>query len=144
MKYLILFVVFTAISAGVYSQDVYQTRDGAIKGYDPVAYFTKSEAVKGTDAYTFEWSGATWHFSSQENLEAFKREPEKYAPAYGGYCAYGVASGYKVKIEPEAWAIIDGRLFLNYDLAVQKEWNKEKADYIKKADKNWADLGKKD
>ncbi len=123
-----------------FAQEIFQTKAGAIKGYDPVAYFTESKPVKGNDIYTTDWHGATWYFSSQKNLEVFKSNPEKYAPAYGGYCAFGVASGYKVKIEPEAWAIVDGTLYLNYDLGVQKDWNADRAGFIEKANKNWSEL----
>lgn len=112
----------------------------AIKGYDPVAYFTEGKPVKGSKEFTAMFKGAAWHFSSAENKAKFEAEPEKYAPAYGGYCAYGVASGYLVKIEPDAWAIRDSKLYLNYDRSVQAEWAKSPEKYIEAADKAWPKL----
>ena len=140
MKNLIMTGILLLVSGIIYSQEIYQTKDGAIKGYDPVAYYTESKPVKGSSQFTYEWRGAKWHFSTAKNLELFKNNPDKYAPEYGGYCAYGVASGYKVKIEPEAWSIVNDKLYLNYDLGVQKSWNEDKSGYIKKADANWKNL----
>lgn len=117
--------------------------DVAIKGYDTVAYFTQSKPVKGSDQFVTMYKGAKWKFASKENLEAFTKEPEKYAPQYGGYCAYGVAQGYLVKIEPEEFKVIDGKLYLNYDSDVSKKWNKDTAGYIKTADKNFPEALKK-
>jgi len=109
----------------------------AVKGADVVAYFTQGRAVIGKAEYATQWRGATWRFSSAENLAAFKANPEKYAPQYGGYCAYAVSEGYTAKIEPEAWSIVDGKLYLNYSLGVRSLWAKNKQERIKKADANW-------
>lgn len=117
---------------------VFSTKNGAIKGYDPVAYFTDGKPVKGDPGITFDWHGAAWHFATAAHRDLFIGNPEKYAPQYGGYCAYGWAQGYAVKIDPEAWAIVDGKLYLNYDLGVQADWNQKQAEYIQKADQNWA------
>lgn len=88
----------------------------AIKGYDPVAYFTESKAIKGSKEFTYDWLGATWHFSSAENRDLFKSEPVKYSPQYGGHCADGVSFGtITTNIDPQAWRIIEGKLYLNYD-----------------------------
>ena len=111
--------------------------DVAIKGYDTVAYFTESKAVKGSDQFQTTWKEAKWKFASKANLDAFKANPEKFAPQYGGYCAYGVAQGYLVKIEPEEFKVIDGKLYLNYDEDVSKKWKKDTAGYIKTANKNF-------
>jgi YHS domain-containing protein len=90
--------------------------DVAIKGYDTVAYFTDHKAVKGSQKFAYHWLGANWYFSSAENREAFTREPVKYAPQYGGYCADGVSAGtITTNIDPKAWRIIDGKLYLSYD-----------------------------
>ena len=112
----------------------YEPNGVAIRGYDTVAYFTKGMPVAGNDTFTTQWSGATWKFSSQEHLDLFVAEPEKYAPQYGGYCAYGVAQESLVKIEPEQWSIIDDKLYLNYNSKLNKEWKKDMADYINQAD----------
>lgn len=114
--------------------------DIAILGYDAVAYFTQGKAVKGLDEHIWEWMGAKWKFASRANLEAFKTAPTKYAPQYGGYCAYGVSRGYLVKIDPEQFRIIDDKLYLNYDAEVQAEWLKDPAGYIRAADAKLSDL----
>jgi YHS domain-containing protein len=112
----------------------------AIKGYDPVAYFTQSEPVKGRGAHSYEWMGATWYFASAENMELFAGDPEKYAPQYGGYCAYAVSQGYTAKIDPDAWRIVDDKLYLNFSLKVQKIWEKDIPGYIAKAGVNWPQI----
>ena len=88
----------------------------AIKGYDPVAYFTQNRAVEGAENFSYRWLGATWHFASAENRDLFAQEPVKYAPQYGGHCADGVSLGtITTNIDPEAWRIIEGKLYLSYD-----------------------------
>ena len=117
--------------------------DTAINGYDTVAYFTDNKPVKGLDAFVTEWMGAKWKFASQAHLDQFKAGPEKYAPQYGGYCAYGVTQGSLVKVEPEQFTIRDGKLYLNYDADVQAKWLKDPAGYIKDADGKFTGLLKK-
>ena len=117
--------------------------DTAINGYDTVAYFTVGKPVKGQDNLTTDWKGAKWKFSSQAHLDLFKATPEKYAPQYGGYCAFGVSRGYLVKVEPDQFTVRDGKLYLNYDADVQKQWLKDPDGYIKLADARFADLLKK-
>lgn len=117
--------------------------DTAINGYDTVAYFTAGKPVPGRDEFATEWKGAKWKFSSQANLDTFKSQPEKYAPQYGGYCAYGVSQGYLVKVEPEQFTVRDGKLYLNYDGDVQKKWREDPEGFIKAADSRFADLLKK-
>ena len=108
-----------------------------IHGYDPVAYFTQGKPVAGKPEFTEKWKGATWHFSSAANRDRFRSDPERWAPQYGGYCAYGVAQGYAVKIEVDQWSVVDGKLYLNYDRSVQRTWKRNIPGYIRKADKNW-------
>jgi YHS domain-containing protein len=117
--------------------------DTAILGYDTVAYFTDGKAVKGDDGFITEWMGAKWKFASKARLDQFRTSPEKYAPQYGGYCAYGVSQGYLVKIEPEQFKILGGKLYLNYDASVQATWLKDPAGYIRSADTKFQDLLKK-
>ena len=114
--------------------------DTAINGYDSVAYFTKNAAIKGLDAHTFDYKGAKWKFASDANLELFKGSPEKYAPQYGGYCAFGVANDNLVKVDPDQFTVYEGKLYLNFDAAVQKDWLKDKAGFIKKADAKFQSL----
>jgi YHS domain-containing protein len=127
-----------AVSA-VHAADppVFATDEGAIRGYDPVAYFTDGKPVKGSDDFTFEWNGATFKFASSANLAEFRADPEKYAPRYGGYCAYAVSEGYTASTVPEAWTIHEGRLYLNYSLGVRERWKKDIPGRTTAADANW-------
>ena len=109
----------------------------AVGGYDPVAYFTEKTPQKGVSALTAEYAGATWHFATEANRQAFLKEPARYAPQYGGYCAWAVSQGYTAKGDPSAWTIVDGKLYLNYDKGVQANWEKSKPANISKADANW-------
>jgi len=109
----------------------------AVEGADVVAYFTQGRHVEGTWEHSHLWNGADWRFSSAENLRLFAENPEKYAPRYGGYCAYAVAQGSLASIDPEAWSIVEGRLYLNYSKSVRETWLKDVQGYIKQADRNW-------
>lgn len=119
---------------------VFSTKDGAIRGYDPVAYFTEHKAVKGKKNISYEWQGATWHFASEAHREAFKQSPESYAPQYGGYCAYGVAQGYTPEIDPHAFQVHEGKLYLNLSKVVLKRWREDIPGYIRDANQNWPEL----
>jgi len=112
----------------------------AIRGYDPVAYFTLGAPVLGSAQHTLEWNGATWRFANAMNRDRFKMNPERYAPQYGGYCAFGTSRGYKVSTQPDQWAVVDGKLYLNYNAGVMQTWDKDRAFYIEKADTNWRTL----
>lgn len=116
----------------------------AIRGYDPVAYFREGKPHLGSPEFATQHDGATWWFASAEDKALFEADPEKYMPAFGGFCAYGTSRGYLVKIEPEAWSIVDGRLYLNYDLGVRDTWAKDPKGYIAKAQTNWPKLGESD
>ncbi|MGH1426783.1 MAG: YHS domain-containing (seleno)protein [Arenicella sp.] len=115
----------------------------AINGYDTVAYFTKKKAIKGNPKFQTSWNHGTWFFSSQENLELFKRSPEKYAPQYGGYCAYAVSLDRLVQIDPTQFTIIGQKLYLTYHPRIQRRWDKKRADYLIDSEKNWPKLLKK-
>lgn len=109
----------------------------ALGGYDVVAYFTEGKPVAGRADHEAHWNGARWRFASAEHRERFLKEPERFAPRYGGYCAYAVSRGYTAPVAPEAWRIVDGTLYLNYSKDVQKLWEREIPANIKKADANW-------
>ena len=115
-------------------------RGVAIKGYDAVAYFTRRKPTRGSKQHALRHGGVEWRFASAENKAAFAANPAKYKPAFGGYCAYGVSQGYLVKIEPHAWAIRGGRLYLNYNRSVQRTWNRRPGSYIATANKKWPRL----
>jgi YHS domain-containing protein len=112
----------------------------AIKGYDTVAYFTESKPVKGKPQFSIEYNQATWLFSSQLNLDIFNANPEKYAPQYGGYCAYAVSQGSTAPIKPELFTIHNGKLYLNYNESINQKWSKNKDGFIVDADENWPEL----
>ena len=111
--------------------------DLAVRGYDPVAYFTDGKPVEGNRAHSCEWQGANWRFANVENLEAFKADPAKYAPQYGGYCAWAVSQGYTASADPQAWRIVDGKLYLNYNLDVKRTWEQDVTGNIARANANW-------
>lgn len=111
--------------------------DVAVEGADVVAYFTQGRHVAGTWEFSLRWNEADWRFSSAEHLRLFSENPEKYAPRYGGYCAYAVAQGTTADINPEAWSIVEGRLYLNYSKSVRETWLKNTRGYIEQADRNW-------
>lgn len=112
-------------------------RGVAVGGYDPVAYFTNNKPVPGKSGITYQWKGVTWRFSTAANRDTFKANPEKYAPQYGGYCAYAVSQGGTAKGDPQFWTVVDGKLYLNLSSSVQKLWEKDIPGYIRAADKNW-------
>lgn len=109
----------------------------AIGGYDPVAYFTMGRAVKGSDEFAHKWLGATWHFVSAEHRNLFTADPAKYAPQYGGYCSQAVAAGDIGSVDPEAWRIVDGKLYLIFSKASLARWEQDIPGKIAKADANW-------
>lgn len=109
----------------------------AIRGYDPVAYFEAGRPVAGSEQFTAVHKGATFRFASAANRDAFRAMPEKYAPQYGGFCSYAAARGYKAVVDPAAWAIVEGKLYLNYSKSVQTSWDQDRAGYIRKANANW-------
>lgn len=139
MKYIfgLLLVVF---SVQIVAKDrIYQGRfSGAIRGYDPVAYFTESDAIRGSKKITYKYRDAKWRFSSEENKELFKSDPEKYIPQYGGYCAKAMSGDRFLKIDPKAWTIIENKLYLNYSPKTRVSWKQDNTGLIEKANQYWA------
>ena len=109
----------------------------AVSGYDAVSYHTEGAPVRGSREFRTEWQGAEWRFASQDNLDLFLANPEAYAPAYGGYCAWAMAQGYTAKGDPEVWRIVDGVLYLNFDRSVQQMWEEDIPGFIEAADANY-------
>jgi hypothetical protein len=140
---LVVALAFAAFQAYLYSIDYYasaqvhQTARGAIDGYDAVAYHTLGRPVSGSPQFIHDWNCARWQFASAEHLEIFRRNPELYAPRFGGYCAYAVGNGYTAKSDPQAWHIEDGRLYLNFDAAVREQWLARRAELIPAAERHW-------
>ena len=138
----ILLGLSLVVSAHLFAQqdEIYAKEGIAVSGYDVVAYFMEARPVKGIATNSVMYKGANWIFSSKENAELFKANPGKYEPEYGGYCAFGCSRGYKAKTSPDAWTIVDGKLYLNYNTDVRDTWNKDQQEYIKKADANWINI----
>jgi hypothetical protein len=139
-----LALALTTVSQGASKVNaVNKNRSGtAAKGYDPVAYFTESKPAKGSPRFSHQWMGATWHFANSNHRDLFSADPQKYAPQFGGYCAWAVSQGYTADIDPEAWKIVGGKLYLNYSKSVQKMWEQDVPKHIAVAEKNWPNLHK--
>ncbi len=121
--------------------EVFATSRGiAINGFDPVAYFTQGAPVEGVEEHSAMWKRSRWYFSSAENRALFVADPEKYAPQYGGYCAFAVSRGYTAPTVPEAWTVTDGKLYLNFSLGVRDIWSRDMQGNIVKADANWPEV----
>jgi YHS domain-containing protein len=119
-------------------------RDGvALHGHDPVAYFVQNKPAKGEARYAATHQGAVYWFASDDNRQAFAATPDKYTPQYGGYCAYGVSQGAKPDIDPAAFAVVGGKLYLNLNPAIQQRWQQDIPGYIKAADAKWPELAPK-
>lgn len=129
-------VLLVAIPASADGK-IYAESGIAIDGYDPVAYFTDGQPVAGDQSVSADWNGATWRFASTANRDMFLANPAKYAPQYGGYCAWAVSQGYTAPTVPDAWKIVDGKLYLNYSKSVQARWNKDVPGHIAAGDANW-------
>lgn len=127
-------LVAAAKSPSVYTGWLSST---AVGGYDPVAYFVEGKPVAGSASITHQWSGVTWRFASEKNRDLFKANPAKYAPQYGGYCAWAVSQGYTAKGDPNHWKVVGGKLYLNYNAGVQKTWEQDVPGHIVSGDKNW-------
>jgi YHS domain-containing protein len=139
---IILLFLCVCCQGNAQKPEIFASSKGAINGYDAVAYFTESKPVEGKKEFTYSWKGADWHFSTEQNLKTFQSNPEKFAPQYGGYCAYGMSRGYKATTEPDAWTIVNDKLYLNYNTEVRSLWNQKQAEYIKIADTNWPKVSK--
>ena len=128
-----------ATSASARSPDVYTgvLSSTAVGGFDPVAYFIEGRPVPGKRDIAFTWKGVTWRFATEKNRDLFKDKPEAYAPQFGGYCAWAVSRGYTAKGDPRYWKVVDGKLYLNYDAGVQKDWEKDVPGNIANGNKNW-------
>lgn len=136
-------VMAAIVVAGQAAPRVNVDRSGlTMKGYDVVAYFTDGRPVEGSPAFTTSWRGATWRFASAANRNAFVAAPEKYAPQFGGYCAWAVSRNYTADIDPASWLIVDGRLVVNYSPGVQKQFLKDRDGNLAKADANWPALSR--
>lgn len=132
-----------ALSSFSFAADIDMSVDAndiAIKGYDTVSYFTQSTPVKGSHEFTATHKNAIYYFSSAENRDTFRANPAKYAPQYGGYCAMGVALEKKFETDPNAWRIVDGKLYLNLNKDIQKKWLTDVPGHISTSEQNWPEI----
>jgi len=134
---LLALALAAGLAASAFAGPVNEVDGVAIKGYDPVAYFTERKPVPGSPEFTASHEGATFRFASAENRDRFLEDPARYAPQYGGFCAFGTSRGYKADTDPAAFTIVGDRLYLNYNLGVRAEWSKDIPGHVAKADANW-------
>lgn len=143
-RLLLVFLAVAALSTLAPAKELLNLENGvAIQGYDPVGFFTDNRPVKGSAQFQSEYHGAKYYFSSVEHKAAFDKEPAKYEPQFGGYCAYGASRGKTVPIKIETWEIVNGRLLLQYDLDVKSKFDKDPQGTLRKADENWPGLVEK-
>lgn len=133
----VLALVATAFAAPAGAGEYFEQDGLALRGYDPVAYFSEGEPAPGKAEHTAEYEGSTFRFASQSNRDLFAADPARYAPEYGGFCAFGTANGYKAATDPAAFTIVKDKLYLNYNGDVQKQWRADTRGFIGKADANW-------
>lgn len=129
-----------SLSAASFAADIDMNANGndlAIQGYDPVAYFTNEKPTKGSSDFTATYKNAIYHFSNEQNRDLFRASPAKYAPQFGGFCAFGVTKGRKFDTDPTAWRVVDGKLYLNLNKDVQKVWLEDVPGYITNANQTW-------
>jgi YHS domain-containing protein len=144
-KLIIALMLFSALSTIATAKDLLNldSKGVAIQGYDPVAFFTDNRPVKGNPQFQSEYRAAKYYFVSAEHKAIFDKEPAKYEPQFGGYCAYGASQGHKAHVKIEAWQIVNGRLLMQYDLDVKNRFNKDQEGNLRKADQNWPGLVEK-
>ncbi len=136
---LVTFVALFGMAGTALAAD-YTHSTPAVQGYDVVSYQTGKRPIRGNGNFVAVHDGATYQFSSADNQKAFEKDPEKYVPAYGGYCAFGTSVGKKFIGDPEVWRIVDGKLYLNLDTSIQSEWLKDVPGRIRSANANWPDI----
>ena len=142
LKSVVAGIALSVIALASVAGEFNESNGVAIKGYDPVAFFKENKPVRGKDDLRFEYKGSTFVFANADNRAAFAADPEKYAPQYGGYCAFGTARGYKADIDPSTFTVIDGRLYLNYNTQVQREWAADTNRFIRQANERWPTVSK--
>ena len=132
---------YTLIPRTLPPAQVYSEDGIALRGTDTVAYFTDGTATPGSAEFAHDWAGATWHFASAENRDAFAADPTAYAPQYGGFCAWAVAAKSELfSTQPENWAIVDGKLYLNFNDSVQEQWDVDRDGFIRQGDEAWPEI----
>ena len=142
---LMLFLWASILGAGVaapaQAEKVFAPQGIGTGGYDPVSYFAGGAPVRGSEAYTVEHAGVTYRFASAAHRDAFAAEPERYLPQFGCYCAYAAAKGALAPTDPEAFSVVNGKLYFNYSQDIRKRWLSDAGAHIEAADRNWPRLG---
>ena len=133
-------VLLSTSVAPAFAGEYFEAEGVAIHGFDPIAYFAEMKPVKGLSEFQAEYQGSTFYFSSAANRDTFAANPVKFAPQYGGFCAFGMAKGYKAVIDPAAFTVVQDKLYLNYSEAIRSKWQTDIPGYIRKADANWPDV----
>lgn len=141
LRILIILLVVGFVGS-IHASQQFEPNSLAIDGYDPVAYFMEMKPVKGSPEFRADYQGSTFQFVSAAHRDIFAAEPAKYTPQYGGYCAYGMAKGYKAKIDPVAFTVMGDKLYLNYSEGVRSQWLTDIPGYVSKADANWPEVQK--
>lgn len=142
MKQFSLLSLFLLLAVSGPAQSIFNTDGVAIRGYDPVAYFLDNTPTEGRAEFATTWQGVSWRFKDKTNLDLFKSNPEKYAPQFGGFCAYGVSDNHKSPTDPAAFTVVNDRLYLNYSPKVKQLWSKDREMHIQRAETNWPALEK--
>ncbi len=137
ITFLISILFLAGVSTSLFAANIHANSTPGVQGYDVVSYQSETGPVRGNGHYVSDHEGVTYLFSTKKNMKAFNKNPQKYLPAYGGYCAYGVSVGKKFVGDPTVWKIVDGKLYLNLDENIQKEWEKDIPGRIAMADKEW-------
>ncbi len=141
--FLFSLIILGALSIQAFSAQQYLYNTVGVNGYDLVTYFTDKRPLRGNGNFVSEQNGVTYLFSSEENKNAFEKDPDKYLPAYNGWCAFGVSVGKKFAADPEVWEIVDGKLYMNLDPSIKVMWREDIPGNIKKANKNWPKIKNK-
>ncbi|HQS56469.1 MAG TPA: YHS domain-containing (seleno)protein [Sediminibacterium sp.] len=148
MKQVLVILLFltTSLIANSQKSEIYIKDGKAIQGYDVVAFHLEQKPILGNSSFIFNWKGADWYFLTESNLKLFKLNPEKYAPQFGGYCAYGASDGdgHKAPTKIETWTLLNEKLYFNYNLKVKELWNKNQTIFIEKAEINWPKIKDKE
>lgn len=143
VQFALLIVLGLGLADPLHAQAKNLDKSGrALQGYDPVAFFTEKKPVKGNPEISSKTNGASYYFSKAENKAAFDKDPAKYEPQFGGYCAYGVSKGNLVKVEVDAFQIVNGRLLLQYNKGIRDKFNKDASGNLKTADAKWPTVSK--
>jgi YHS domain-containing protein len=137
---LLALTTLALLSHAALAGEFFETDGVALRGYDPVAYFVAAQPQKGDAKYSYDYKGSKFYFASEANRRAFMQTPDKYAPQFGGFCAYGTAQGYKVSTQPDAFTIVKDKLYLNHNLNVRQIWEKDVPGNITRAEQKWPEV----